>query len=113
MEGNKEYSTLTRREVYMAMLTLEDHSPEEETLIDITDELFSTAQTLQGTQMICKPNLDLFDTMSCFEVMHPKMDARMLRKTIKTPKTLKPATDLTDLEKESLFRELLLQFATW
>ena len=33
--------------------------------------------------MICKPELDLFDTMNCFEVMDPKMDARMHRKKVK------------------------------
>lgn len=29
--------------------------------------------------MLCKPELELFDTMSCFEVLDPKMDARMHR----------------------------------
>lgn len=108
MEGNHEFAALTRREVYLAMLTLEDHSPDAESLVDITEELFGAVQSLKGTEMICKPNLDLFDTMSCFEVMHPKMDARMLRRDVKTPRSLKPATELTDAERESLFRELLV-----
>ena len=36
--------------------------------------------------MICKPNLDLNDSMSAFEIMDPKMDGRMHRKLIVTPK---------------------------
>jgi len=29
--------------------------------------------------MLCKPTLDLFDSMSSFEAMDPKMDIRMHR----------------------------------
>ena len=35
--------------------------------------------------MLCKPDLDMFDTMSCFEVMDAKMDMRMHRKQALTP----------------------------
>ena len=59
--------------------------------------------------MLCKPDMDLFDTMSCFEVMDPKMDARMHRKDIRTVKTavddgtLIQADLLTDKHKTALF----------
>ena len=35
--------------------------------------------------MLCTPDLELFDTMSCFEVLDPKMDARMHRGLALTP----------------------------
>lgn len=48
-------------------------------LEDVTDEIFSALSGLKGTEILCKPDLELFDTMSCFEVMDPKMDSRMHR----------------------------------
>ena len=63
--------------------------------------------------MLCKSNLDLHETMSCFEVMDPKMDARMLRAQVMTPASLKGAKSLTATERLSLAQELLGQFATW
>lgn len=54
-------------------------------LEDITQLIFDTASNLEGTQMLCKENLDLAETMNCFEVMDPKMDARMLRKSVMSP----------------------------
>ena len=53
-------------------------------LEDVTDLIFESVQNLTGCQMLCKPDLDLFDTMSCFEVMDPKMDSRMHRKEVIT-----------------------------
>ena len=53
-------------------------SPQDE-LEDVTEEIFGALGNLEGCQMLCKPSMDLFGTMSCFEVMDPKMDARMHR----------------------------------
>ena len=69
--------------------------------------------------MLCKPDLDLFDTMSCFEVMDPKMDARMHRKDVQTVQkavdegVLIQADKLSFKHKHALFQEFLVQFATW
>jgi len=49
--------------------------------------------------MLCKDNMDLFETMSCFEVMHKKMDARMLKGSVLGPKTCKRTVDLTQQER--------------
>lgn len=107
---------MTRREVYTTMLQFEEqgdvHTAADQ-LEDITSLIFDTVGKLEGTQMLCKDNLDLFETMSCFEVMDPKMDARMVRKDVTTPKSLRAAPELTPTERQSLVQELLLQFATW
>ena len=36
--------------------------------------------------MLCKPELDMYDTMSCFEVMDKKMDSRVHRNEAMTVK---------------------------
>jgi len=54
-------------------------------LEDVTDEIFGSLNFLSGLQMLCKDELDLFDTMSCFEVMDHKMDSRMHRRESLTP----------------------------
>ena len=36
--------------------------------------------------MLCKPDLELFDTMSCFEVLDKKMDSRAHRNEALTVK---------------------------
>ena len=46
----------------------------------MTEEIFGALGNLSECQMLCKPELSLFDTMSCFEVMDPKMDARIHRR---------------------------------
>ena len=79
---------LTRREVYQVMLTFEDQTDVEtpsEQLEDITSEIFESLTRLKGTQMLCKPTLDLFDSMSSIEIMDPKMDIRMKRRLLHTP----------------------------
>lgn len=69
--------------------------------------------------MLCKPTLDLFDSMSSFEVMDIKMDARMQRKLPLTPKQAKQSgillinESLTASHRRSLYEEFLIQFATW
>ena len=57
-----------------------------EDLEDVTDLIFDSLKDLSGCQMLCKPDLDMFDTMSCFEVMDAKMDSRMHRKEVTTIK---------------------------
>jgi hypothetical protein len=57
----------------------------EQELEDITEELFSTLGELKGCQMLCKEDMDLYDSMSAFEVNCPKMDVRYHRKSILTP----------------------------
>jgi len=89
VEKTSNTITLTRREQYMVFQEFEEEKdvytkPEE--LEDVTDLIFGTLKTLKGTQMLCKPELDLYDTMSCFEVMDPKMDNRMHRRGVKTAK---------------------------
>ena len=90
-----------------------------EDLEDVTDLIFSGVKDLSGCQMLCKPDLDLFDTMSCFEVMDPKMDARMHRKDVPNVQkavengSLIKADLLTDKHKVALFQEFMVQFATW
>ena len=69
--------------------------------------------------MLCKPDLDLFEMMSCFEVMDAKMDQRMHRKEVLTPAkarlngVLVPASQLTAAKKHALLQELIVQFCTW
>ena len=52
--------------------------------------------------MLCRPDLELFDTMSCFEVLDRKMDSRMHRAEALTPAkarqsgVLIQATDMSD-----------------
>ena len=64
--------------------------------------------------MICKPNLDLFDTMSSFEVMDPKMDMRMHRKLVPTLKAAKEnkvllmKDELNVIHKQAIFEEILV-----
>lgn len=117
-----DFIQLTRREVYQAMCTFEEElvvdTPETE-LEDITEQLFGHLSKLEGTQMICKPTLDLFDTMSSFEVMDPKMDMRMHRKLVpnlkaaKENKVLLLKDDLTVNHRIALYEEVLVQFSTW
>ena len=54
-------------------------------LEDVTEDIFKSLEKLSGTQMLCKPSLDLFDSMSSFEAMDPKMDTRMHRRLLYTP----------------------------
>ena len=90
-----------------------------EDLEDVTDLIFSGIKDLSGCQMLCKPDLDLFDTMSSFEVMDPKMDARMHRKDVPNVQkavengSLIKADLLTVKHKIALFQEFMVQFATW
>ena len=69
--------------------------------------------------MLCKPNLDMFDTMNCFEVLDPKMDTRMHRKLALTQAKARQngilidAQELSDAQKRALMQELVVQFATW
>ena len=70
------------------MLTFEDQTDVEtpsEQLEDITSEIFESLTRLKDTQMLCKPTLDLFDSMSSIEIMDPKMDIRMKRRLLHTP----------------------------
>lgn len=105
MEGKTEFVQLTRREIYTAMLSFEEvHDVEtsEDQLEDITELLFSTTNQLEGTQMLCKDNLDLFETMSCFEVMDPKMDTRMHRKQVLNLKDAQKGNIIVPTEKLAL-----------
>jgi hypothetical protein len=95
MEGTKDFVSLTRREIYHTMVSFEDHLTSDGGLEDITELVFSTAIKLEGTQMLCKPSLDLCETMSSFECMHPKMDARMVRNSVIHPKTAPETSKLT------------------
>ena len=67
--------------------------------------------------MLCKPDLELFDTMSCFEVLDKKMDSRAHRNEALTVKKainygiLKE--NLSPEELHALLQELIIQFATW
>lgn len=69
--------------------------------------------------MLSKPDMDLFDTMSCIEVMDPKMDMRMKRKEALTPtealkrEVLIEGQYLEQPKLEALLDEFLIQFATW
>ncbi len=65
--------------------------------------------------MLCKPNLDLAETMNCFEVMDPKMDARMQRKLVMSPTKLGlvPTDQLSQTQRLALVEQSLLMFATW
>ena len=96
MEGTKDLVALSRREVYQTMMSFEEHTTDDDGLEDITELVFSTATTkLEGTQMLCKPQLDLNETMSSFECMHPKMDARMARAKVIHPKNAVKTSELT------------------
>ena len=83
----KDRVQLSRKESYEVLNNFEelkDVETEEKDLEDVTELIFDQLKTLKGCQMICKPDLDLYDTMSCFEVMDAKMDSRMHRKEGKT-----------------------------
>ena len=108
---------LTKREIQQIMADFEDESDVEtdaNELEDVTDFIMDSVQHLTGTQMLCRPGLDLADTMSCFEVMDPKMDSRMHRKTVMTvPKAqaagilVKPC-EMSVNQKHALFQEFLV-----
>ena len=74
----------------------------------MTEEIFGALGNLSECQMLCKPELSLFDTMSCFEVMDPKMDARIHRREAlsqqkaKANGILKPVEGLSNDEKHAL-----------
>ena len=55
---------------------------------------------LKGCEMLCKEDLDLNDTMSAYEVMCPKMDVRIHRKTILTPKQAIKQGLMSDLNEQ-------------
>ena len=63
--------------------------------------------------MLCKPDLSLFDTMSCFEVMDPKMDVRMHRAEALTAAkasangVLIPSGQLSNDQKHALMQEFI------
>ena len=71
-------------------------------LEDVTEEIFGALSGLERCQMLCRPDLELFDTMSCFEVLDRKMDSRMHRAEALTPAkarqsgVLIQATDMSD-----------------
>ena len=52
----------------------------------MTSLVLDSIPKLKGVEMLCKEDLDLFDTMSAFECMDPKMDVRMHRKSVVGPK---------------------------
>ena len=99
------------------MIDFEDKSDVEtdaNDLEDVTDFIMDSVKHLTGTQMLCNPGLDLADTMSCFEVMDPKMDSRMHRKKVMTvPKAqadgiLTKPSDMSANQKHALFQEFLI-----
>jgi hypothetical protein len=96
---------------------LSDFEPSPGDLEDVTELIFKSTEHLTGMQMLCKPTLDLFDTMNSFEVMHDKMDSRMHRAAALTVKAAKEqgiiAAELTDQHRHALVSELLVHFATW
>ena len=56
---------------------------QEDNFIDVTQELFDAVDTHLGDcEMICKPNFNLDDTMSAFELNNLKMDLRWQRNKI-------------------------------
>lgn len=62
--------------------------------------------------MLCKPDFDLNDTMSAFEVGCPKMDVRFHRKEVVTPKKARQLGHLPDKlvdnsQKDKFVNELL------
>lgn len=68
---------LTRQEQFNVHVSFEEvtdpHTPEDQ-LEDVTNEIFESLGELTGCQMLCKPELELFETMSSFEVLDEKMD---------------------------------------
>ena len=85
-----------------------------EDLEDVTDLIFGGLKDLSGCQMLCKPEMELFDTMSSFEVMDPKMDARMHRKSVPNVQKavdngiLIKADLLSGKHKQALFQEFIV-----
>ena len=80
---------LTRREHFEVFASFDESTepvtPDDQ-LEDVTDDIFGALELLGGCQMLCKPELDMFDTMSCFEVMDKKMDSRVHRNDAMTVK---------------------------
>ena len=57
----------------------------EDCLEDVTNEIFEAATSLDGTQMLCRQDFNLFDTLACFEVMDAQQDIRANRQKALTP----------------------------
>jgi len=70
--GSSRVIQLTRQEQFNVHVSFEEvtdpYTPEDQ-LEDVTNEIFESLGKLTGCQMLCKPELELFDTMSSFEVM--------------------------------------------
>ena len=48
--------------------------------IDITQELLDGIDNeLEGCKMVCSEDFDFEETMTSIELMHPKMDIRLIR----------------------------------
>ena len=77
---------LSRQDTYRIIANFEEtQDVDSAELEDITEELFLTLDSLNGTQMLCRPDFDLNETMSAFEVCCPKMDIRVHRKDVISP----------------------------
>lgn len=103
------------------MLELDTENPEVDQgdLEDVTDLVFSALDHLKDCELLAKPDFDLFETMSSFEVMDPKMDMRMARKEALHPKQaiakgiLITDRELSPAELQALLQEFFIQIATW
>ena len=51
----------------------------------MTSLVFSAIENLKDCELLSKPSFDLFETMSAFEAMDPKMDIRLKRNEILHP----------------------------
>ena len=77
----------------------------------MTDEVFSALEHLNDCEFLAKPEFDLFETMSAFEAMDPKMDMRMKRR--EAPKVGKDSREWTKEEETAVMEEFFVQIATW
>ena len=59
------------------MASIKDNADDFE---DITEELLNGIDNeLEGCKMVCSEDFDFEETMTSIELMHPKMDIRLIR----------------------------------
>ena len=116
-DAQQKTITLSRREQFEILQSFEEENDictNDKDLEDVTEEIFGVLGHLERCEMLCKTDMDLFDTMSCIEVMDPKMDMRMKRKEALTPtqalkqEILIPGQYLDQPKLEALLDEFLV-----
>ena len=86
---------------------------------DITDLVFKGCDELDDLELLAPGGFDLFETMSAFELMDPKMDLRIDRGEVLNSKKaiqegiIDPKRSLSHHEMLALMNRILRETASW